>query len=400
MLQSLQANPALKGPKLANLSPLKAPASKEAAPSDVVSLGNVVAEPVLAGRPSFPASVDKAAEAPLALSGLGTASRVGVGLLAGLSLMTALTGCTQSTAPKVVETQAQQDARSAFSKAIGDLEKEMSSTKAGDGHQQAESFASKFLDKAGEYTKKVGQGGQVALNGIQTELRDHPAMAATVVFALGATAGVALEHYGVPENIKDGVANVTQWVKDNPIKSIAIGAVAAAGIGALVVNYSSQMEAVKTQIPAKPQTAEAKVLDESFTSIEQGLNTPGGSDSKTVTTKVMDAISKYQKTTHKAWNDVTTDVKAFAYDHPILAATVVAGAGVGTGVLLEKAGVPKEVADITGGAFAYGQSTASSAVDWAKAHPLVTGAGAAVVAAGVGYLAYEHFHTETPAAAK
>ena len=380
--------------KPASLSPLRATQKPEVSP-DQVSLGEN-RDLATAGKPSFPSNPDAAAEKKAISAGLGFATKVGLAGLAALSLV----GCVKQTTPTpaVVETQAQKDARSVFSQSITQLEEQMASTKAGDGKAQAETFTSQFLDKAGTYVKQVGQGGNVALEGIRTELRDHPAMAAAIVFALGTAGGVALEHYGVPASIKDGVSNIVDYCKEHKLLALGVGAAVAVTAGVLIYNLSDQVATVKAQIPNKPDTAEGKALDASFTQIEDSIKNNKDTDPKTVTTKVMDAVSKYKEKSQKAWKDVANDVKAYAYDHPILAATVVAGAGVGTGILLEKAGVPAELANITGKVMDVGGSAASSAIEYAKAHPLITGTGAAVVAAGVGYLAYQHFHQDAPAA--
>ncbi len=384
--------------KAASLSPLRH-AAKPQVKADQVSLGqSQTPDPATAGKPSFPINEDAAAEKKAVSAGLSLATKVGLVGMAALSLV----GCTKGTAPAptpIVETQTQKDARTLFSQSIAQLEEQMGKTGLGDGQQQAEQFTSQFLEKAGDYAKQVGKGSNVALEGIRTELREHPAMAATVVFALGTASGVALEHYGVPASIKDGVSNIVSYCKEHKLVALAVGGAVAITAGALIYNLSDQVATVKAQIPAKPNTAEGKALDASFSQIEEQLKADPNTDSKDVTTKVMDAVSHYKEKTNKAWKEVANDVKAYAYDHPILAATVVAGAGVGTGVLLEKAGVPAELANVTGSIMNATGGAASSALEWAKSHPLVTGTGAAVVAAGVGYLAYQHFHQDAPAAA-
>ena len=59
----------------------------------------------------------------------------------------------------------------------------------------------------------------------------------------------------------------------------------------------------------------------------------------------------------------------------------------------DKVGVPAKVADLVGVAFQGSKTAASNVAGYVKDHPVISGTVAAAVAAGVGYLAYQHFHT-------
>ena len=73
-------------------------------------------------------------------------------------------------------------------------------------------------------------------------------------------------------------------------------------------------------------------------------------------------------------------------------------AGLATGVGLEHAGVRAKVADLVGVALQGSNTAAPNVGSYVKEHPVISGTVAAAVAAGVGYLAYQHFHTDAPAA--
>ena len=100
-------------------------------------------------------------------------------------------------------------------------------------------------------------------------------------------------------------------------------------------------------------------------------------------------IAEYAKATGRSAVEVKNDVVAWAYDHPILATSMVAGAGVATGVVLSQAGVPETVAQLAGTAIDQAGGGFDAVVEYAKENPVVAGAVTAAVAAGAGYLIYQ-----------
>ena len=87
--------------------------------------------------------------------------------------------------------------------------------------------------------------------------------------------------------------------------------------------------------------------------------------------------------------EVKNDVMAWSYDHPIVATSLVAGAGVATGVLLSQAGVPEHVAQFAGVALDVAGNGLDSVTDFAKENPVIAGVVTAGIAAGAGYLIYQ-----------
>jgi len=363
-----------------------------AGPQDGFSAGS--SEP-LPGKPKFEAkdAEKKVAVAPMSIWAKGTLAG-----LTGLIGIMSLTGCTQQPAPGPVqvETQVQKEARQQLSSALANIEKNMPNVQQGSGQDQAETVTRQVMDAAKKYAQASGKDGPGITNDLRNLMMDHPALVFTSMFALGTAGGIGLEKLGLTDGIQSGVGKVYQAAKENPLLATGVALAAAGGTAYLI----HEMVASEASIPAKPEGAQAKTLDATFASLDERIAANPNIDAKDVNKSVMDAINQYQKDTGKPWEKVADDVKAFAFDHPVLAATVVASAGVATGVVLEHAGVPGKVADLVGVAFQGSKSAASNVGNFVKEHPVVSGTVAAGIAAGVGYLAYQHFHTPTPAPAQ
>ena len=363
--------------------------SDAAGPQDQFTTSSL--EP-LPGKPNFESkdAEKKVQTAPMSIWAKGTLTG-----LAGLMGVMALGGCTQQPAPGPVqvETQAQKDARQALSSTLSNIEKNMSGLQ-GSGQNQSEQVTRQIMDAAKNYAKASGKDGPGVTQALREAIQNHPALVFTSAFALGTAGGIGLEKLGFTSGVKDGVGKVAEWAKANPLLAGGLALAAAGGTAYLI----HEMVSTEVAIPAKPEGAQAKTLDATFKSLEDQIAANPNIDAKEVNKSVFDAISKYQKETGKPWERVADDVKAFAFDHPVLATTLVASAGVATGVVLEHAGVPGKVADLVGVAFQGSKSAASNVGNFVKEHPVVSGTVAAAVAAGVGYLAYQHFHTPAPAA--
>lgn len=341
----------------------------------------------LPGKPQFDAkdAEKKVQVAPMSIWAKGTLAG-----LTGLIGIMSLTGCTQKPAPGPVqvETQQQKEARQVLSSTLASIEKNMSGLQ-GSGQNQSEQVTRQIMDAAKNYAKSSGKDGPGVTQALREAIQNHPALVFTTAFALGTAGGIGLEKLGFSDGVKNGVGAVAEWAKAHPLLATGAALAAAGGTAYLI----HEMVSTEVSIPAKPEGAQAQTLDATFKSLEERIAANPNIDAKEVNKSVFDAISKYQKETGKPWERVADDVKAFAFDHPVLATTLVASAGVATGVLLEHAGVPGKVADLVGVAFQGSKSAASNVGAFVKEHPVASGTVAAAVAAGVGYLAYQHFHT-------
>lgn len=380
-LTALQQHTPIKARK----TPGNAEGGSDSSIRDGVSLGEHH-EP-LPGKPNFaPAKEEK----PVEQQGVGLGSRVILGGLAGLIGMGALTGCTKTPAgPPVVETQAQKEARQQFSQVLAQIEKNAGSLK-GSGEQQSEQVTRQIMDAAKKYAQQSGKDGPGVVNDLRNLMVDHPALTITSLFALGMAGGVGLEKLGLTDGISQGFNKVYEAAKEHPFIATGI-ALAAAGGAAYLIN---ELVTNESSIPAKPQGAQAQTLNNTFKSLEERLAANPNADAGDIHKSVYTAISKYQKDTGKPWEKVMDDVKAFAFDHPVLAASLVASAGAATGVVLERAGVPASIAKLAGNAFEGSKDAAGKMAEIVKEHPVISGAVAVAVASGVGYLAYQHFNAK------
>ncbi|MFN8606543.1 MAG: hypothetical protein U0931_03360 [Vulcanimicrobiota bacterium] len=358
-----------------------APRTEAAGPRDGYVSGQSDEAPK---KPNFNQAEKKVRTAPMSALAKGT-----LVAMTGLVGVLSLTGCTQQpNTPTVVETQQQKEARQQLTASLNQIEQNMSNLK-GSGQAQSEQVTRQIMDAAKNYAKASGKDGPGVTETLRNAIQTHPALVFTTAFALGTAGGIGLEKLGLTDGIKDGVGAVTQAVKDHPLIATGIALAAAGGTAYLI----HEMVSTETAIPPKPEGEQAKTLDATFQSLDEKIAANPNIDAKEVNKSVFDAISKYQKDTGKPWEKVADDVKAFAFDHPILATTLVTTAGVATGVVLEHAGVPAKVADLVGVAFQGSKTAASNVAGYVKDHPVISGTVAAAVAAGVGYLAYQHFHT-------
>jgi len=313
--------------------------------------------------------------------------------LAGLIGVLSLTGCTGNNGPKPtpqVETQVQKEARQQLSQTLSQIEKGMSGVQNGSGQQQSEQITRQIMDAAKKYAQQSGKDGPGVVNDLRNLMVDHPALTITSMFALGTATGVGLEKLGLTDGISSGVSKVYQAAKEHPFIAGGIALAAAGGTAYLI----HQIVTTEGTVPAKPTGAQAESLENTFKSLEERIAANPNVDAKDINKEVMEAISRYRTDTGKPWERVVDDVKAFAFEHPVLAATVITSAGVATGVVLERAGVPDKVAGLVGVAFQGSKNAASNVGSFIKEHPVVSTAVAVGIASGVGYLAYQHFNAQ------
>ena len=361
---------------------------EEDVPSESVSLGNNAEAKI--EKPNF-ANAEKPAPVVLTDHPEHTLGGFGKGvalLLTGLAGVTALTGCTKGgggvAGPGTGTTVGtNSEALTAFQNSMNQIEESMKK----DPSQSRESVTGKIFRAMGDYGRQTGQRGEELMNSLAGTIRSHPVLAATVAFTAGAAVGISLDRLGVTDSIGSTAADVYQWVKDHPVKAAAIG-LAVAGAGVLIYNYAIKPMA---EVPPKPTGAEAEKMEATFSQLEMELQNHQGDPqekaeqvSRTLTQKIQD----YAKATGRSANEVKNDVIAWSYDHPVVATSLVMGAGVATGVVLSRAGVPEGIAHLAGVAVDGAKSGFGAVGDFAKEHPVAAGAVAAGVAAGAGYLIY------------
>jgi hypothetical protein len=364
--------------------PKSAPAAEQKNEnSDTFSPGQAQTE--LPKKPNFS---KEAAPKPLAVTdnpegdGIGGLSRAVLVGMTGVLAIGALTGCTGSGtgSSTSTDTEAMKQLNSSFD-AIQESMKENS-------NQSHESVAGKMLNSIAEYSRATGEKGEELMDNLGNTIRKRPVLAASLAFAAGTTVGIGLDKLGVTDAAIETAGDVVDWVKENPIKSIAIG-VAVAGAGYLI--YDNLIKPM-AEVPEAPTGEHAEAMEATFQDLEKQLKEHEGNPqekaaevSKTLTTK----IKEYAKATGRSAVEVKNDVMAWSYEHPVVATSLVASAGVATGVLLSQAGVPEKVAELAGTAIDASGKGFDSITEFAKENPVLAGVVTAGVAAGAGYLIYQ-----------
>lgn len=299
--------------------------------------------------------------------------------MTGVLGMGALAGCTNNGGTGTT-TSTNTEAMKALNTSFESIEKSMKDT----GGQSSGQVAGKVLNSIAEYSRATGEKGHELMDNLAGTIRSHPVLAASIAFAAGSAVGISLDQFGVTDKAMDTAGDVVNWVKENPIKSIAIG-VAVAGAGYLV--YDNLIKPM-AEVPQAPKGEQADAMEKTFQDLEKQIKEENKSPqevSKTLTQKIKD----YAKATGRSAAEVKNDVMAWSYEHPIVATSMVAGAGVATGVLLSQAGVPEYVAGFAGTLIDQAGNGVDTVTQFAKDHPVVAGAVAAGIAAGAGYLIYQ-----------
>lgn len=366
---------------------IKAQAASEPSAADLpqerVELGansqGPITKPNFALTPPKPTAVVESAEK----HNLTAYAKGAALLMTGLAGFGALTGCTPKT-PSTPTVITNSEAYQSLSSSLNQIEESMKQNP----NQSKESVAGQVFKAMGDYGRKTGQKGEELMNGLAGTIRSHPALAATIAFTAGTAIGISLDQFGVTDKVGNSAGEVLQWVKDHPVKAAAIG-VAVAGAGYLLYNYVIKPMA---EVPPKPTGTQAEAMEKTFDQLEKDLQTSQANPqekaaqvSKTLTEKIKD----YAKATGRSAAEVKNDVTAWAYDHPVVATSLVMGAGVATGVILSQAGVPETVAQYAGVALDGAKSGFSAVGQFAQDHPVVAGAVVAGVAAGAGYVIYQ-----------
>ena len=315
--------------------------------------------------------------------GIGGLSRAVLVGMTGVLALGALTGCTNNGGTGS-STSTDTEAMKHLNTTFDSIEKSMKDN----SDQSHETVAGQMLNAIADYSRSTGEKGEELMDNLAGTIRKRPVLAASLAFAAGSAVGIGLDQLGVTDAAVETAGDVVQWVKDNPIKSVAIG-VAVAGAGYPVYNKLIKPMA---EVPEKPTGEHAEAMEKTFEDLEKQLQEHEGSPqekaaevSRTLTQKIKD----YAKATGRSAVEVKNDVMAWSYDHPIVATSLVAGAGVATGVLLSQAGVPEHVAQFAGVALDVAGNGLDSVTDFAKENPVIAGVVTAGIAAGAGYLIYQ-----------
>lgn len=323
----------------------------------------------------------KLAESPES-GGLSGWKRVLTAGMVGVLGIGALSGCVPDSGPGTST-----GTETAEMKALhGQLETLTDSMKE-NGGQSNSAVAGQFMNSIAEYSRATGEKGEELVETMRGAIRKHPYLAASLAFAGGTAIGIGADQLGITDATIETASDVIDWVKENPLKSIAIGV--AVG-GAAYLAYNNLVKPM-LEVPEKPTGEHAEAMEATFSELEQQLKESDGDPAtqaevaKTLTGR----ISDYARATGRSAVEVKNDVVAWSYDHPIVATSLVAGAGVATGVVLSRAGVPETVAQLAGTAIDQAGGGFDSVVNYAKENPVVAGAVTAAVAAGAGYLIYQ-----------
>lgn len=355
--------------------------------SDSFSPGQAPAE--LPAKPNFSKASTPSAPKPAELTdnpegeGLGGFSRAILLGMTGVLAVGALTGCTGNSGPGS-STSTDTEAMKQLNTSFDAIEKSMKES----GDQDPGSVAGQVFNSIAEYSRATGEKGEELMDNLANTIRKRPVLAASIAFAAGSAVGIGLDQFGVTDGAMETAGDVMNWVKENPWKSAGI-AVAVAGAGYLIYD---QLIKPMAEVPEAPTGEHAEAMEQTFADLEKQLKESEGTPeekaavvSKTLTGK----IKEYAQATGRSAAEVKNDVLAWSYDHPIVATSLVAGAGVATGIVLSKAGVPEHVAKLAGVAMDYAGDGIEGVTEWAKENPVVAGVVTAGIAAGAGYLIYQ-----------
>ena len=346
--------------------------TKGEAPSELPS------KPVFAKEAPEPTKLTGNPEAE-GLSGWQRALTAG---MVGVLAVGALAGCVPDSGTGT-STGAQTEEMKALHGQLDALTKSMKEN----GDQSNGEIAGGFINSIAEYSKATGEKGEELVETMRGAIRKHPYLAASLAFAGGTAIGIGADQLGVTDSAIETASDVVNWVKENPAKSIGIGLLVG---GASYLAYQNLVKPM-LEVPEKPSGERAEAMEATFIELEQKLKeNPNDKEVQAEVAKTLTGrIAEYAKATGRSAVEVKNDVVAWAYDHPILATSMVAGAGVATGVVLSQAGVPETVAQLAGTAIDQAGGGFDAVVEYAKENPVVAGAVTAAVAAGAGYLIYQ-----------
>ncbi len=297
----------------------------------------------------------------------------------------ALAGCSKPPEPPPVsETQTQ--AQQALDKAFDEADQLLQQNKDDDAKEQA---TRRVMSAVGEYARQTGRSAQQVASDLRGYMVEHPVLTLSVAYAVGVGAGIGLEKLGLSDSVSTSVESIKQAIKDHPILTGVVVVAAAAAVG-YVIYEAVQTEA--TPVPPPPSTPEAEKLRSEFEALEQQAAQSTGNtreDAARIDRSLKEKIADYARSTGRSVEQVGSEIQQFYIDNPGVSAAVVLAAGVGTGVVLERAGVPATVARAASVALNSSKDGLAGVGEAIKEHPVLATAVGIGVAAGAGYLIHQ-----------
>lgn len=301
----------------------------------------------------------------------------------------ALSGCTQQpTPPPVSQGTSHSQAEQALSQAFDDADAMLAQAKDDDGAK--EQAARNVMGAIGKYARDTGRSAQQVASDIKGFMVEHPVLTLSVAYSAGVAAGIGLEHLGLTDAAGTSVEAIKQAVKDHPIITGVVVVAATAAVGYMI--YQA-LETEATPVSPPPATPEAQKLQAEFDALEKQIADSQGTNTKAEAAQVNQTlkgkIAEYARATGRTVDQVGGELRQFYIDHPGVSAAVVMSAGVGTGVLLQRAGVPATVAAAAQGALSQTGEGLKGVEEAIKAHPVLATAIGIGVAVGAGYAIHQ-----------
>lgn len=304
-------------------------------------------------------------------------------VLAGTLGAVALTGCTRQQPPISQTTE-----HSQAEKALGQAFDEADQLLARQGSK--EDATRRVMSAIGDYARTTGRSAQQVASDLKGFMIQHPVLTLSVAYSAGVATGIGLEKLGLSDAAGTSVETIRQAIKDHPIMTGVVVVAATAAVGYLV--YQA-LETQQAPVAPVPDTPEARQLQGEFDTLEKQVNASQGGDTRAqaaqVSASLQAKIAEYARATGRSVEQVGGELRQFYIDHPGVSAAVVMSAGVGTGVLLERAGVPATVAAAAQTALAstgHGLAGVEKAI---QEHPVLSTAVGVAIAAGAVYAVHQ-----------
>lgn len=283
-------------------------------------------------------------------------------------------------------------------KAFGEADKKMAASTDGNIQKEANGITKTLFTSIVEYAKNTGKSAEAVADDIKQQALKHPAISVVLLISAGMATGAVLEKYGILNGAAGSLSSLKQQIEKNPLVAAAIG-VAVGASAAYLINLALTSPALK---PPAADTPQKQQLSKSLDDLEKEVYAAGSGDSQKdaqgVSKKFFDAAGKYAASAGKSVREACEDVKSFMTAHPGVTAAVIFSAGVATGALLEKAGIPEKLAFTAGTAFdaacAGSKKGAREVADTIKENPVLSGVIISALVAGAGYLAYQYLSSQ------
>jgi len=284
-------------------------------------------------------------------------------------------------------------------RAFGDADKAMAGSTSGDLQKQANGITKTLFTSITEYAKATGKGAEVVAEDIKQQALKHPAISVVLLISAGMATGALLEKYGIVDGAAGSLSSLKAQIEKNPLIAAGVG-VAAGASAAYLINLALSSPALKPPVADTPQKQQlSKSLDDLEKEAYSASSGDSQKDARGISRKFFDAAGKYAASAGKSVSEACEDIKGFMLAHPGVTASVIFAAGVATGVLLEKAGIPEKLAFTAGTAFdaacASSKKGASEVAETIKENPILSGVIISALVAGAGYLAYQYLSSQS-----